>query len=188
MKLIYVEKNYTWKFDLNGRIECFLSSCIMVLWFCSVTSEICSNFKRWNSWTYRLTGKMMYRLQMNIHFSSSASAQPDFYIFTLDFRLCIDKGEPHTKVRKKCSFYCCKCIKCCSIIGLFGEIIFTIISLYWVVIKTSLHKSKCWDLFTSMPKPQRACGSEDRTGRLWGRSWWNLKKMLSIGSCKSFHM
>lgn len=92
------------------------------------------------------------------------------------FPLCIDKGEPHTQVRKKCSLYCFKCIKCCSIIGVFGEIIFTIIGLYWVVIKTSPHKRKCWDLSTSMPKPQRAYSSEDRTGRLWRRGRWNLKK------------
>lgn len=61
-------------------------------------------------------------------------------------------------------------LKPCVAIGLFGDIIITIIALYWVVIKTSPHKRNYWDLSTSMPNPQRARSPEDdRTGRMSGR-------------------
>lgn len=55
-------------------------------------------------------------------------------------------------------------------VGLFGEIMITIIGPYWVVIKSSPHNRNYWDLSKRMPKPQRAYSSEeDRTGRMLER-------------------
>lgn len=65
----------------------------------------------------------------------------------------------------------------CVAIGLFGDIIITIIALYWAVIKTSPHKRNHRDSSSSMPNPQRAHGPEDdRTGRKSGRVGENWEK------------